>query len=297
MFRNIKELVEQAEEKNLRISQVMLLNEIETSGRDRQEIIDEMTASWLVMKQAAKKGIQGVISYSGMTGMDAKRMDAYIASGHTLTDITFLRAINYAIATNEVNASMGIICATPTAGSCGVLPGVLLSLQDRLKKTDEEMVFALFTAGAIGYVIANNAFVSGAAGGCQAEIGSASAMAAASAVELAGGTPHQAAHAMAIAMKNMLGLTCDPLAGLVEVPCIKRNAAGAANALAAAEMALAGIESRVPWDEVILAMYQIGLAMPLNVRETALGGLAATETGKRWKKMLWNSGPEETTEA
>lgn len=289
MFRNIKELVAQAEEKGLRISDIMLLNEMETSGRSQGDILAEMMRSWQVMKQAAEKGIQGVTSYSGMTGMDAKRMNDYIARGDTLTDITFLRAINYAIATNEVNASMGIICATPTAGSCGVLPGVLLSLQKRLKKSDEDIVFALMTAGAIGFVVANNAFVSGAAGGCQAEIGSASAMAAAAAVELAGGTPHQAAHAMAIAMKNMLGLTCDPLAGLVEVPCIKRNAAGAANALTAAEMALAGIESRVPWDEVISAMYQIGLAMPLNVRETALGGLAATETGKQWKKKLWSA--------
>lgn len=289
MFRNIKELVAQAEEKGLRISDIMLLNEMETSGRSQGDILAEMMRSWQVMKQAAEKGIQGVTSYSGMTGMDARRMNDYIARGDTLTDITFLRAINYAIATNEVNASMGIICATPTAGSCGVLPGVLLSLQKRLKKSDEDIVFALMTAGAIGFVVANNAFVSGAAGGCQAEIGSASAMAAAAAVELAGGTPHQAAHAMAIAMKNMLGLTCDPLAGLVEVPCIKRNAAGAANALTAAEMALAGIESRVPWDEVISAMYQIGLAMPLNVRETALGGLAATETGKQWKKKLWSA--------
>lgn len=293
MFRNIRELVAQAEEKGLRISDIMLLNEMETSGRTKDEILDEMMRSWQVMKQAAEKGIQGVTSYSGMTGMDAKRLDEYIAKGNTLTDITFLRAVNYAIATNEVNASMGIICATPTAGSCGVLPGVLLSLQKRLRKSDIDIVFALLTAGAIGYVVANNAFVSGAAGGCQAEIGSASAMAAAAAVELAGGTPRQAAHAMAIAMKNMLGLTCDPLAGLVEVPCIKRNAAGAANALTAAEMALAGIESRIPWDEVISAMYQIGLAMPLNVRETALGGLAATETGKQWKKKLWNNGQKE----
>lgn len=293
MFRNIRGLVAQAEEKGLRISDIMLLNEMETSGRTKDEILDEMMRSWQVMKQAAEKGIQGVTSYSGMTGMDAKRLDEYIAKGNTLTDITFLRAVNYAIATNEVNASMGIICATPTAGSCGVLPGVLLSLQKRLRKSDIDIVFALLTAGAIGYVVANNAFVSGAAGGCQAEIGSASAMAAAAAVELAGGTPRQAAHAMAIAMKNMLGLTCDPLAGLVEVPCIKRNAAGAANALTAAEMALAGIESRIPWDEVISAMYQIGLAMPLNVRETALGGLAATETGKQWKKKLWNNGQKE----
>lgn len=181
---------------------------------------------------------------------------------------------------------MGLICATPTAGSSGVLPAVLLAVGERLNMDDDTIAMYLFTAGAFGFVIANNAFISGAAGGCQAEIGSASAMAAAAAVEMAGGSPHQAAHAMALAMKNMLGLTCDPLAGLVEVPCIKRNAAGATNAIVSAELALASVESKVPWDEVISAMYNIGLAIPVTLRETSVAGLAATETGKKWKEML-----------
>ncbi|MEQ8198363.1 MAG: L-serine ammonia-lyase, iron-sulfur-dependent, subunit alpha [Clostridiaceae bacterium] len=181
---------------------------------------------------------------------------------------------------------MGVVCATPTAGSSGVLPGVLLAAKEKFGLSDDEVIKYLFTAGAFGYIIANNAFISGAAGGCQAEIGSASAMAAAAVAEMAGGTPVQAAHAMAMALKNMLGLACDPLAGLVEVPCIKRNAAGASNALIAEDMALAGVESKVPWDEVISAMYQIGLSMPASLRETSTGGLAATETGKLWKKLL-----------
>ena len=286
MFKNAAELVSQAEERKLKLYELMIEQEIQQTGSTRVEILEQMDRQFQVMKRAAAKGARGVQSYSGLTGGDGKRIHDYIQKGNFLTDQTLLSAACYAVSTNEVNASMGIICATPTAGSCGVLPAVMLAVQEKLGKSDEEVVLHLFTAGAFGYVIANNAFISGAAGGCQAEVGSASAMAAAAATELAGGTPTQAAHAMAMAMKNMLGLTCDPLAGLVEVPCIKRNAAGASNALLAADLALSGVESKVPWDEVIGAMYQIGLAMPVSLRETALGGLAATETGKEWKKRL-----------
>lgn len=271
MFKNAAELVSQAEERKLKLYELMIEQEIQQTGSSRVEILEQMDRQFQVMKRAAAKGARGVQSYSGLTGGDGKRIHDYIQKGSFLTDQTLLSAACYAVSTNEVNASMGIICATPTAGSCGVLPAVMLAVQEKLGKSDEEVVLHLFTAGAFGYVIANNAFISGAAGGCQAEVGSASAMAAAAATELAGGTPTQAAHAMAMAMKNMLGLTCDPLAGLVEVPCIKRNAAGASNALLAADLALAGVESKVPWDEVIGAMYQIGLAMPVSLRETALG--------------------------
>lgn len=286
MFKNIAELVTQAREENKKIFDLMIEQEQVQSGKSREEILRQMEQNFLVMKRAVEKGIRGVQSHSGMTGGDAKRIFEYIQKGRYLTDHTSLKAICYAVATNEVNASMGVICATPTAGSSGVLPGVLLAVQEKLGVSDEDVIHGLFTAGAIGYVIANNAVISGAAGGCQAEVGSASAMAAAAAEEMAGGTPDQAAHAMAIALKNMLGLACDPIAGLVEVPCIKRNAGGAAVALAAAEMALAGVESKIPWDEVIQAMHQIGSSMSVNLRETALGGLAATETGKRWKDLL-----------
>ena len=287
MFKNIDELVSQAMQAGVPISRVMLESEMEQTGRTEQQLREDMAASLAVMKTAARKGLQGVTSHSGMTGGDAKRLWAYLEKGRPLTGGTFVRALAYAVATNEVNASMGVICATPTAGSCGVLPGVLLAIQEKLQVSDEALVDALFCAGAIGYVIANNAMISGAAGGCQAEVGAASAMAAAAVVELAGGSPEQAVQAMAIAMKNMLGLACDPLAGLVEVPCIKRNAGGAANALAAAEMALAGVRSNIPPDEVISALYTIGLSLPLALRETAQGGLAATPTGQRWKKLLW----------
>ncbi len=287
MFKSIAELVSQAEEQGLRISGVMLLQEEEETGRPRETLIRDMERSLRVMREAAEKGLAGVVSHSGMTGGDAKRLDSYIRAGNTLTDGTFLRALSYAVATNEVNASMGLICATPTAGSSGVLPGVLLAAQEKLGRPDADVVLALFCAGAVGYVIANNAMISGAAGGCQAEIGSASAMAASALVEMAGGTPAQCAQAAGMALKILLGLACDPLAGLVEVPCIKRNAGGAAVALAAAEMALAGIESNVPPDEVIQAMYLIGQSLPLSLKETAQGGLAATETGKAWKRRMW----------
>ncbi len=288
MFRNIEELVGLAEKRQLALSDIMLEQERAITDTSREQLLEQMARSFQVMRQAAHRGTQGVVSHSGMTGGDAKRLHSRLESGRGLTDPTLLKALAYALATSEVNAAMGVVCATPTAGSSGVLPGVLLAVQERLNLADDQVVKALFAAGAIGFVVANNACVSGAQGGCQAEVGTASAMAAAAVVELAGGTPAQCAHAAAMALKNMLGLVCDPLAGLVEVPCIKRNAAGAANALAAAEMALAGIESHVPWDEVVEAMYQVGQAMPQSLRETAQGGLAATATGKKWKDMLWD---------
>ena len=292
MFKNISELVALCEREHISISQAMIRQEVIQTEQNEAQVIAAMAHSLQVMKQAVQRGIMGVTSHSGMTGGDAKRLFDYINAGSFLTDTTFLRAIAYALASNEVNAAMGLICATPTAGSCGVLPGVLLAAQEKLKKSDEDIVNALFCAGAIGYIIANNAMISGAAGGCQAEIGSASAMAAAALVELMGGSPEQSAQAAAMALKNMLGLACDPLAGLVEVPCIKRNAGGASNALTAAEMAMAGIRSKVPPDEVIQAMYTIGLSLPLSLKETAQGGLAATETGRKWKELLWQNRDE-----
>lgn len=287
MFRNISELVEQAHNKT--IAEVMIAHEVDSTGKTREEIIARMSAQYQVMKRSAKEGLIGLRARSGLCGGDAKLLDQYIQHGPRLTGGSFPLAINYAIAVNESNAHMGIICASPTAGACGVLPGVMIAAQEHLGKSDEEITMALFCAGAVGFVIANNAFISGAQGGCQAETGSAAAMAAAAVTELSGGTPDQAANAAAIALKNMLGLPCDPLAGLVEVPCIKRNAGGAANALAAAEMALAGIRSFVPCDEVIETMYQIGLSMSPALRETAQGGLAATPTGRKWKSLLWEN--------
>jgi L-serine dehydratase len=192
----------------------------------------------------------------------------------------------YALSVSEVNASMGRIVATPTAGSCGVLPGVLVSSQERYGWDDDQLVQGLFCAGAIGYVIANNSFISGAEGGCQAEIGSAIGMSAGTLVELRGGTAEQVVHAVGLALKNTLGLICDPVAGLVEVPCIVRNGLGAVNAMAAADMALAGMRSVIPSDEVIGVMREIGGTMPMEHRETALGGLAQTPTGRKLAEQI-----------
>lgn len=287
MFRNVAELVELATSKNKRISELMIEQETEVTGRSREEVMAMMDRSLSVMEQAVERGIKGVKSHSGLTGGDAVLLQKYIEKGNFLSGETLLDAVSKAVATNEVNAAMGTICATPTAGSAGVVPGTLFAVKNKLKPTREQMVSFLFTAGAFGFVVANNASISGAAGGCQAEVGSAAGMAAAALVEMAGGTPGQSAEAMAITLKNMLGLVCDPVAGLVEVPCVKRNAMGAANAMVAADMALAGITSRIPCDEVIDAMYKIGQSMASALRETAQGGLAATPTGRELEAKIF----------
>ncbi|MFE5149920.1 L-serine ammonia-lyase, iron-sulfur-dependent, subunit alpha, partial [Peribacillus simplex] len=289
MFRNVAELVELAESKNVKIAEIMILQEMEFSSLSREQIIEKMDRNLTVMEQAVERGLKGVQSVTGLTGGDAVLLQNYIKSGKALAGDLLLDAVSKAVATNEVNAAMGMICATPTAGSAGVVPGTLFAVKEKLNPTRAEMIEFLFTSAAFGFVVANNASISGAAGGCQAEVGSASGMAAAAIVELAGGTPSQAAEAMAITLKNMLGLVCDPVAGLVEVPCVKRNAMGASNAITAADMALAGITSRIPCDEVIDAMYKIGLTMPVALRETAEGGLAATPTGRRLAKEIFGS--------
>jgi L-serine dehydratase len=287
MFRNVAELVELAESKQKKISTLMIEQEMEVTGKSREEIIRQMGVNLDVMEQAVEKGLQGVRSVSGLTGGDAVLLQNYIKSGNSLSGELLLDAVSKAVATNEVNAAMGTICATPTAGSAGVVPGTLFALQNKLKPNREQKIEFLFTAGAFGFVVANNASISGTARGCQAGVGSASGMAAAAIVEMAGGTPAQSAEAMAITLKNMLGLVCDPVAGLVEVPCVKRNAMGAANAMVAADMALAGITSRIPCDEVIDAMYKIGQTMPSALRETAQGGLAATPTGRELEAKIF----------
>ncbi|MED1469569.1 L-serine ammonia-lyase, iron-sulfur-dependent, subunit alpha [Bacillus salipaludis] len=293
MFRNVAELVELANSQNKKISEIMIEQEVTVTGRSREEVIAFMDRNLRVMEEAVERGIKGVKSHSGLTGGDAVLLQAYIQQGNFLTGETVLDAVSKAVATNEVNAAMGTICATPTAGSAGVVPGTLFALKNKLNPTREQMVAFLFTAGAFGFVVANNASISGAAGGCQAEVGSAAGMAAAAIVEMAGGTPDQCAQAMAITLKNMLGLVCDPVAGLVEVPCVKRNAMGAANAMVAADMALAGVTSRIPCDEVIDAMYKIGQNMPTALKETAQGGLAATPTGRKLEAKIFGIPLEE----
>lgn len=288
MFRSISDLVEQATNYDKKISRLMIEQEIELNGGNEEEIKKRMTDNLNVMLSAIDEGIKGVVSKTGLTGGDAKRLQSYIDSGRSISGEDFLNGVVAAIATNEVNASLGIICATPTAGSAGVLPGCIHILKKKFNISKEEQLNMLFVAGAFGFVVANNASVSGAEGGCQAEIGSASAMAAAAIVEVMGGTPEMSSNAFAIALKNMLGLVCDPVAGLVEIPCVKRNAAGTSIAVMAADMALAGVKSRIPADEVLEAMYKIGQEMSTKFKETAKGGLAITKTGEKYRSLLFD---------
>jgi L-serine dehydratase len=287
LFSSVKELVALAESQNKPISEIMIEQEVLITKRTREDIIEQMDNNLKVMEEAVEKGLQGVRSTSGLTGGDAVLIQKYMESGKSLSGDVILDAVSKAVATNEVNAAMGMICATPTAGAAGIVPGTLFAVKNKLNPTREQMINYLFTSGAFGFVVANNASISGAAGGCQAETGSAGSMAAAAIVEMAGGTPQQSAEAFSIVMKNMLGLVCDPVAGLVEVPCVKRNAMGAAKALVGADMALAGVVSRIPTDEVIEAMHRIGQSMPSALRETARGGLAATPTGKALQAKIF----------
>ncbi|MBN8234414.1 L-serine ammonia-lyase, iron-sulfur-dependent, subunit alpha [Halobacillus kuroshimensis] len=287
MFRNVAELIELAESEQIQISEVMIRQEMEVKQLSREEVFAHMERNLDVMEKAVEDGLKGVKSHSGLTGGDAVLIQDYMKNHTPLSGQLLMDAVSKAVATNEVNAAMGTICATPTAGSAGCVPGTLFAVKNQLNPTREQMVRYLFTSGAFGFVVANNASISGAAGGCQAEVGSAAGMAAAAIVEMAGGTPSQSAEAMAITLKNMLGLICDPVAGLVEVPCVKRNAMGASNAVVAADMALAGVKSRIPCDEVIDAMYKVGQRMPSAFRETAQGGLAATPTGRELEAKVY----------
>lgn len=286
-FHNIEELLQLCREKEMTIGKLMIESEKEKTGKSSDEIFDMMKERLFKMKEAIDSGIADPsLSPSGISGGDAYLMQKYKEKGNYMTGSLMIDAMKYAFATSETNARMGVIVATPTAGSAGVLPGCIFALEENTDIPFDQLVMGLFTASAVGYVIANRAFISGAAGGCQAEVGSATAMASAAIVEMRGGTPEQAAHAGAMALKSLLGLVCDPVAGLVEVPCIKRNVIGTSIAFSSADMALAGLKSRIPFDEVIGAMYDIGKTMPRTLKETALGGLAVTPTGERMKEKI-----------
>ena len=254
-------------------------------GASREESWSKMCALWSAMQCAVRDYDGTRRSPSGLVGGCGAQIEQ---SEHSLCDPFIRQVIATALKTGECNACMGRIVAAPTAGASGVMPAVLLPVRDKFSLSDETMIQALYVAAGFGQVIATRASISGAEGGCQAEIGSASAMAAAALVHLQGGTPVQMAHACAMALKNLLGLVCDPVAGLVEVPCVKRNVAGAMNALSCAEMALAGIPSAIPCDEVIDAMRAVGDSLPSALRETGLGGLAATPTGRRVAEQFLN---------
>ena len=283
---SMKQIFEQSRETGLPFWEIVLLYDMEERQVSRQASMAKMLSTWQAIQDAADSYTGTQRSVSGLVGGDGLKMRLYARRGESIGGEFMDEVIVQAISMAESNACMRRIVASPTAGSCGVVPAVLLPLCEREHYTQHELLEALYVASGIGAVIAYRASISGAAGGCQAEIGTASAMAAGALVSLRGGTNEQIGHAVAMALKNLMGLVCDPVAGLVEVPCVKRNVIGAVNAISAADMALAGIESRIPVDEVIDAMGEVGRRMPVEFRETALGGLAATPTGKAVKERM-----------
>lgn len=274
-FKKAAELLSLCKEYNKPISQIMMDRECEMTEKPLNEIRSRMAVSLQIMKDATKEAInQPSQSMGGLIGGESRKLSDLQSSGKNIAGNLISKAIAYSMGVLEVNASMGLIVAAPTAGSSGVIPGVLLALQEEYDFTDDQIIDALFTCSAIGYLAMLNATVAGAVGGCQAEIGVASAMAAAAVVELMGGTPEQCTDAASTVLMNMLGLVCDPVGGLVEYPCQNRNASGASNAIVAAEISLAGIHQLIPLDEMMDIMYTVGKKLPAELRETALGGCA-----------------------
>ena len=278
-FKKADEMLELCEKKGLTISEIMKMRECSQFETTEDEIIYKMQHAWEIMKESAVGPTKNAVkSMGGLIGGEAKKLNEHRIKGKSIVGSVMAKAITYSMAVLEVNASMGLIVAAPTAGSSGVVPGVLLALQEEYKISDDRIIDGLFNASAIGYLAMQNATVSGAVGGCQAEIGVAAAMAASAATELMGGTPRECLDAASTVLMNMLGLICDPVLGLVEYPCQNRNASGAANALIAAEMSLSGITQMIPLDEMLECMYNVGRRLPVEFRETANGGCATTPT-------------------
>ena len=282
-FRSAKELLAICGERKMRISEVMKHRECALGEVPMDQVCFRMRQVLEIMRESAAAPVNAPVkSMGGLIGGEAKKLSIHRNKGESICGEVLGRGIAYAMAVLEVNASMGVIVAAPTAGSAGIVPGLLLALQEEYHISDERMVDALFHAGAVGYLAMRNATVAGAVGGCQAEVGVASAMAAAAAVELMGGEPAQSLHAASAVLMNLLGLVCDPVGGLVEYPCQNRNAAGVAVALTAAELSLSGIRQLIPFDEMLDTMYQVGKRIPYELRETALGGCAASPSGCRF---------------
>ena len=283
MYKALADAIKDAERENKSLAQVALAAESRDQGRPIADIRSALLRALVVMRSAIEKGLVGdLYSASGLVGGDAAKLRT--SAKGPLADTPFRDILTRALAVQEVNAAMGVIVAAPTAGGAGVLPAILTGLAKAKSVSDEKVVDGLATAGLIGAVVAERASLSGAEGGCQAETGAAAGMAAGAATEMLGGTPSQVGHAVALTMQGTLGLVCDPLGGLVELPCVFRNATGSAIALAGIEMALAGITFAIPVDEVIDVMGEIGREMDVRYRETAGGGLAATPTGRRLAK-------------
>jgi L-serine dehydratase len=288
-YESIKELTDAADNARVKISSLVLEDQARSMEISEEELYARMADSFRVIKEAVVFGMKkDQKSMSGLTGGEAYLVNEYSKKNNGGICGSFMSgAIARSLAVAGCNASMGRIVAAPTAGSCGILPGCLISLMEEKGLDEKDVIMSMFTAGAFGMVIANKASIAGAEGGCQAECGSASAMAAAAMTELMGGAPDQAADACAIALSSQMGLVCDPVAGLVEIPCIKRNASGVMIAFSSAEIALAGVGSKIPCDECIDAMREVGNALPGSLKETAGGGLATTPTGQMLKKKVF----------
>lgn len=277
---SMKEIFDLMKKESKPFWEIILMDDMKERQVSRKASMAKVLTVWQAMQDAADAYTGNRRSVSGLVGGDGMKMRQYAMRGQTMSGDYVGDVIAEALSMAESNACMYRIVAAPTAGACGVLPAVLLPLCARENLKQKKLLEALYVASGIGAVVAHRASISGAAGGCQAEIGTASAMAAGALVAIRGGNGEQIGHAVAMALKNLMGLICDPVAGLVEVPCVKRNVIGAVNAVSAADMALAGIESRIPVDEVIDAMGEVGRRLPVEFRETALGGLADTPTGR-----------------
>jgi len=288
-FESINDLVNLANREGTNISDIVLSAESDSTGLTKVYLINRMQQNYTAMQQSVHEGLKkDMKSASKLSGGNAFKLNEAYKAKKIPQDI-YTNAMIKALAISEYNACMGRIVASPTAGSCGILPAVLISAMEHYNFPEEDIVKSLFTAGGIGMVISKKATISGAEGGCQAECGSAAAMAAGALTELLGGTPMMVSHACAITLKSYMGLVCDPVAGLVEVPCVKRNALGSVNAISAASMAISGIESAIPADEVIETMGVVGKQLPKELRETSMGGLAQTPTAKEISKRLHDS--------
>ncbi|WP_288221731.1 L-serine ammonia-lyase, iron-sulfur-dependent, subunit alpha [uncultured Clostridium sp.] len=286
--RSGEELIKICEENSIPLSEYAIRREMEDRDVSREEVISKMQRTLDAMRSGATEAREKeVYSVSGLIGGDAYKLQEYLKKGKSLTGDTMVLAMAMALSSSEVNASMGKIVACPTAGSCGILPAVILTAGEKLGKNDDDLIKALFASAAVGMIIGRNATFAGAEGGCQAECGSASGMAAAAIVEMMGGTPKMSLDAAAIVFKNILGLVCDPVAGLVEIPCAKRNSSGAVSALCTADLVMAGVESKIPFDDALSAMYKVGRSLPAALRETGLGGVAATKAGLMLKKKVF----------
>lgn len=282
MYTSAKSMMDACKEQNKTIYELQLDQEMEASDMTKEEIYDYLRKTYEIMKKSANAGlIEPITSMSGMTGKNAFKVNDYSMNSKSISGSLITKAMARALSTSEVNASMGRIVAAPTAGASGILPATLVTMQDEFDYSDEEIFNALLTASAVGEIIAVNATISGAEGGCQAECGAAAAMAAAAIIELRGGSIDDIFTAASFALKNIMGLICDPVCGLVEYPCNLRNASGVVNAIISADLTLAGVEALIPFDETVGAMGNVGKELPVSLKETAIGGIAGTETAQR----------------